>query len=191
AGVEQELGVDGIALLGPVLSGIAALDRELAARPAASYGRGSIHASTIEGGTQLPAYPSRCVLGIERCLIAGESVAQSQREIDDLLGAASAADERFTAEARLVVGREPVALSRDDPVVRALVQAATAQLGRAPVVRGDLGWADSGIFAEAGIPCAQFGPLGGGEHATGEWVDVESVKTVARVLEQAARAFCV
>ncbi len=190
AGAEPEKGVDAIALLGPVLAGIAALDRELAARPAAEYGRGSIHASTIEGGTQLPAYPGLCRLGVERCLIAGESVAQSRAEIDALLAAAHAVDPRFDATSRLVVGREPVALRRDDPVVLALVGAAAEELGHPPVVRGDIGWADSGIFAEAGIPCAQFGPIGDGEHTAGEWVDVESVALVARALERAVRAYC-
>ena len=58
----------------------------------------------------------------------------------------------------------------------ALVAAAAAELGRRPRVRGDIGWADSGIFAEAGIPCAQFGPIGEGEHTSGEWVDVASVR---------------
>ncbi|HUK78104.1 MAG TPA: M20/M25/M40 family metallo-hydrolase, partial [Thermoleophilia bacterium] len=190
AGAEPEKGVDAIALLGPVLAGIATLDRDLEARPRAAYGRGSIHAATIEGGTQLPAYPGVCRLGVERCLIAGESVAQSRSEIEALLAAAHAADQRFAASSRLVVGREPVTLRRDDPVVLALVAAATAELGRAPRVRGDIGWADSGIFAEAGIPCAQFGPIGGGEHTSGEWVDVASVALVARVLEAAARRYC-
>ena len=73
AGVDPEHGVDAIALLAPVLAGITALDAELATRPRAAYGRGSIHASTIEGGTQLPAYPARCTLGVERCTIAGET----------------------------------------------------------------------------------------------------------------------
>jgi acetylornithine deacetylase/succinyl-diaminopimelate desuccinylase-like protein len=190
AGAEPEKGVDAIALLGPVLAGIAALDRDLEARPRAPYGRGSIHAATIEGGTQLPAYPGVCRLGVERCLISGESVTQSQGEIEALLAAARAADPRFAASSRLVVGREPVTLRRDDPVVLALVAAATAELGGAPRVRGDIGWADSGIFAEAGIPCAQFGPIGGGEHTSGEWVDVASVGLVARVLEAAARRYC-
>jgi len=190
AGAEPEKGIDAIALLGPVLAGIADLDRDLAGRPAAEYGRGSIHASTIEGGTQLPAYPGLCRLGIERCLIAGESVAQSQAEIDALLAAARAADPRFDGASRLVVGREPVALRRDDPVVLALVSAVAEELGRPPVVRGDIGWADSGIFAEAGIPCAQFGPIGDGEHTAGEWVDVDSVVLVARALERAVRSYC-
>ena len=138
----------------------------------------------------MPAYPSSCRLGIERCLIAGESVAQSRAEIETLLAAARAADGRFAASNRLVVGREPVTLSRDDPVVRALVAAAAAELGHPPRVRGDIGWADSGIFAAAGIPCAQFGPIGDGEHTAGEWADVASVKLVARVLEAAARSYC-
>ena len=190
AGAEPEKGVDAIALLGPALAGIAALDRELDARPHASYGRGSIHAATIAGGTQLPAYPALCRLGVERCLIAGETVAQSCAEIDALLAAAHGADPRFAASSRLVVGREPVALHRDDPVVLALAGAAADELGHPPLVRGDIGWADSGIFAEAGIPCAQFGPIGDGEHTAAEWVDVASVALVARVLEAAARRYC-
>ena len=43
---------------------------------------------------------------------------------------------------------------------------------------------------EAGIPCAQFGPNGSGEHTADEWVDIASVKLVARVLETAARRSC-
>jgi acetylornithine deacetylase/succinyl-diaminopimelate desuccinylase-like protein len=190
AGAEPEKGVDAIALLGPVLDGIAALDRELDARPHASYGRSSIHASTIAGGTQLPAYPGECRLGLERCLIAGESVAQAQAEIAALITAARAIDPRFAASSRMIVGREPASLSRDESVVEALIAAATAELERAPGVRGDIRWGDSGIFAEAGIPCAQFGPIGSGEHTADEWVDIASVKLVARVLETAARRFC-
>jgi acetylornithine deacetylase len=74
--------------------------------------------------------------------------------------------------------------------VLALVGAAAAELDHPPRVRGDIGWADSGIFAEAGIPCAQFGPIGDGEHTSGEWVDVASVKLVSRVLEAVARRYC-
>ena len=171
--------------------GIAALDRELDARPHASYGRGSIHASTIAGGTQLPAYPGLCRLGVERCLIAGESVAQSCAEIEALLAAAHDADPRFAAQQPPGRGsRARIAAPRRSRSCWRSSRRPTAELGHAPLVRGDIGWADSGIFAEAGIPCAQFGPIGDGEHTAGEWVDVGSVKLVARVLEAAARRYC-
>ena len=88
------------------------------------------------------------------------------------------------------MGREPVDLDAAEPVVAALASAATTALGRAPRLRGDMGWMDSGLLVEAGIPCAVFGPTGDGEHTAGEWVDLASVEMCARVLEGAARAFC-
>jgi acetylornithine deacetylase len=190
AGVDPEHGVDGIALLAPVLAGIAALDTRLASRPAVAYGRGSIHASTISGGDQLPVYPARCVLGVERCLVAGETVAQAQAEMEGLLAAARAADARFEGALRTIVAREPLAQSAGEPVVAAVVEAAAAQLGRPPVVRGDIAWGDSGLLVEAGIPCVTFGPIGHGEHTADEWVDLASVATTAAVLEATARRFC-
>jgi len=190
AGADPEHGVDGIALLAPVLAGITALDAELERRPHARYGRGSIHASTIAGGDQLPVYPARCTLGVERCLIAGESVAQAQREMEGLLSAAREADPRFRGALRTVVAREPLEQSEDEPVIAAVAAAAAEVLGRPPVLRGDIGWADSGLLVEAGIPVATFGPVGHGEHTADEWVDLASVVTTAEVLERAALIFC-
>ena len=191
AGADPARGVDGIALLAPVLAGITGLDAELERRPRTAYGRGSIHASTISGGDQLPVYPARCVLGVERCLVAGESLAQAQAEMEALLAAAGAADPRFRGELRTVVAREVLRQAADEPVIVAVAQAAEAELGRPPVLRGDIAWGDSGLIAEAGIPTATFGPIGHGEHTAGEWVDLASVATTARVLAGTARAFCV
>ena len=191
AGADPEHGVDGISLLAPVLAGITALDAELERRPRAAYGRGSIHAGTISGGDQLPVYPARCVLGVERCLVAGESLMQAQTEMEALLAAAGAADPRFRGELRTVVAREALLQAADEPVIVAVARAAAAELGRPPVLRGDIAWGDSGLIAEAGIPVATFGPIGHGEHTAGEWVDLASVATTARVLAGTARVFCV
>ena len=190
AGADPEHGVDAIALLAPVLAGISALDAELATRPRAAYGRGSIHASTIEGGTQLPAYPALSTLGVERCTIAGETVAQAQAEMEALLEAARVADPRFSAELRTVVAREAMEMAHDEPVVKATAAAAAAVLGRPAVLCGDIAWGDSGLLVEAGIPCVTFGASGHGEHTAEEWVDLTSVAQTAAVLEGAARLFC-
>ena len=190
AGADPEHGVDAIALLAPVLAGISALDAELARRPRAAYGRGSIHAATIAGGTQLPAYPGRCTLGVERCLVAGETVAQSRAEMEALLASATAADPRFRGEARTVVAREAMRMSPDEPVVAAVAAAAEAVLGRPPRLCGDIGWGDSGLLVEAGTPCVTFGPVGHGEHTADEWVDLGSVAATAAVLEETVRRFC-
>ena len=176
AGAEPEKGVDAIALLGPALAGIAALDRELDARPRASYGRGSIHAATIAGGTQLPAYPGplpprRRALPDRRRV--GRAIVRRDRR------AACRRPRRRPALCRQQPpGRGPRArapCAATTPSCWRSPAAAAGELGHPPLVRGDIGWADSGIFAEAGIPCAQFGPIGDGEHTAAEWVDVASV----------------
>jgi acetylornithine deacetylase len=190
AGIEPDRGVDAIALLAPVLAEIDALDAELAARPRAAYGRASVHASTIAGGTQFPAYPKVVTLGVERCTLADERWRDGEAELEAILARARAADPRFAADLRTVIGREGVRLAEDEPIVRELAAAAQARLGREAVRRGDMGWMDSGVFAEAGIPCIIFGPTGGHEHSPEEWVDLDSVEACADILEATARAFC-
>ena len=190
AGIDPDHGVDAITLLAPVLQGIAVLDAELATRPAPEYGRPSVHASMISGGSQFPAYPTSCTLSIERCTVAGETVADARREVGALLDAARAADPRFTATTTLVVGREPVKLDSGGPLVQALEAEITRHRGAPPRHLGDIGWADSGLLVEAGIPCVIFGPTGAGCHTAEEYVEVDSLVACAEIIENAARSFC-
>ncbi len=90
----------------------------------------------------------------------------------------------------MVVGREAMSLERSEAVVTELAAAAARRLPTAPVVRGDMGWMDSGILVDGGIPCVAFGPKGEGEHTAAEWVDLESVRTCPSVLADTARSFC-
>ena len=110
--------------------------------------------------------------------------------MEALLEAARVADPRFSAELRTVVAREAMEMAHDEPVVKAVAAAAAAVLGRPAVLCGDIGWGDSGLLVEAGIPCVTFGPSGHGEHTAEEWVDLASVAQTAAVLEGAARLFC-
>lgn len=190
AGGEPEHGLDGIALAGELLSGIVELDRELATRATAEWGRPNVHASTIRGGQSYPSYPAECVIGVERCLMPGESVAQSHAEVEQLLERARAADPRFAGRVDVIIAREPVLLGRDEPVLLAVSDAAERVTSSAPVVRSDYGWMDSGVLVEAGIPCVVYGPIGAGLHTAEEWVDIDSLETCVGVYEHAARAFC-
>jgi acetylornithine deacetylase len=190
AGWEAETGVDAISLLAPVLVGISELDATLAASATERWGRPSVHASTIRGGHTYPAYPGTCELSVERCLVPGERVAQSRFEIEELLHRARTADPRFQGSYRTVIAREPMVLPDGEPVVAELAAAAEQVLGRAVPQRCDIGWGDSGLLVEAGIPCVTFGPVGGGEHTADEWVELESVHRCAEIYERVARSFC-
>ena len=84
AGGGPDPGVDGIALAGPLLTGIVGArprvgraDRDRRrdeAAPTSTPRRSS-------GGHSYPSYPAECVIGVERCLMPGESVAESLAEM--------------------------------------------------------------------------------------------------------------
>ena len=190
AGDDPQHGVDAIALAGRALTGILELDAQLERGPAKPYGRPCIHAGTVTGGQQLSAYPRACTVGIERCTVPGETTAEAHAQLEEMLGRCATADPRVRYELRTIVERDAIVLDRDEPIVRELAEAARARLGERSRVRGDMGWLDSGILTEAGIPCVAFGPSGGGEHTDHEWVEVSSVLDCAAVIADAARSFC-
>ena len=91
-GSRPHLGVDAIVKTGPVLSAIGELDAGLEERQHPLLGRPSVHASLIRGGDELSSYPAECVVSLERRTLPGETAAQVEREIADVLDRCRAAD---------------------------------------------------------------------------------------------------
>ena len=183
-GSRYDEGVDAIARMGPVLSGIAELDRSLRDdRPLHPLlGGGSLHASLIEGGTELSTYPDRCVAKLERRTLPGESAADVEAEIRALLP--------DDASVRTLFVREPLETAVDEGIVQALLRIGERILGAAPEIVGKPWWADAALFASAGTPTVVFGPVGTGAHADVEWVDLGSGVQCAEILIAVAREFC-
>ncbi|MCD6057921.1 MAG: ArgE/DapE family deacylase [Thermomicrobiales bacterium] len=184
-------GVDAIAKMGPVLTGLADLDRELRSRPGHPLlGPSSIHASLIRGGQELSTYPARCVLSIERRTIPGETIAEVEGQIAAILAAAGAADSSFQAELRTLLVREPFSVGLDQPIVDLARRHLAQVTGRDPEIVGAGGWMDSAFLAAAGIPTVIVGPDGEGAHADVEWVDLMSATRTADTLLGIIGEFC-
>ncbi len=186
-----DVGVDAIAMMGPVLTALTRLDHDLRSGPQHPLlGTGSVHASLVTGGQELSSYPIRCVLGIERRTVPGETQEQVEAEIASILTDAAKQDPAFRAEQRTLLVREPFSVEVDAPIV----QLANRELGRVrgstPKVSGAFGWMDSALLAAAGIPTVIVGPDGAGAHADEEWVDLSSALATADVLSGIVRAFC-
>ena len=182
-GSRHEEGVDAIVKAGPILTGLGALDAALAARTHPLLGRGSVHASLIEGGAEMSSYPARCVLGLERRTLPGETAAGVEQEIERLIGGSPATQ-------RTLLVREPFAVPEDAPVVQAVRAAAAEHLPAPPPLAGAPYWADAAFIAAAGIPTVMFGAGGAGAHAVEEWVSVADSVTVTHTLIAAARRLC-
>ena len=126
-GSQPHLGVDAIAAIGPVLAGVAELERSLSGRRHDLLGPGSVHASLIEGGQELSSYPERCVLSIERRTLPGEGAEQLDAELARLVAGGVG---RAELSGRTTLARPPFEVSPDEPIVALLREQAAARLGR-------------------------------------------------------------
>jgi acetylornithine deacetylase len=178
-GSRPDLGVDAIAKMGRVLSGIDDLAGQLAERDAHPLlGTGSVHASLIEGGQELSTYPERCVLRLERRTIPGETPEQVEGEIRALL-------DGVDGDVRTTFVRHPFEVEESEAVVETVRRHAGA-----PETVGVPFWADSAIFQSAGIPTVVFGPGGEGAHATEEWVSLADAERCADIYLAVAQELC-
>jgi acetylornithine deacetylase len=189
-GSRADLGVDAIVGMAPALAGIPALQRRLDEDEHPLLGSASLHASLISGGQELSSYPERCVLEIERRTLPGESADDVERELEDLLALARAADPRLSTELRMGLVREPFEVDPSADIVTTLRAAAARTLGAEPEIVGHKAWMDAAFIAAAGIPTVVFGPSGEGAHAVEEHVELESVEQVTAVVIETARRFC-
>ena len=189
-GSRPHLGVDAIVKTGPILTALGELDAALGERTHPLLGRGSVHASVIQGGEELSSYPARCTVGIERRTLPGESAGDVERELASLLDACRAADPGLRAEQRTLLVRDPFEVDETSELVEVLRAAATEALGRPPSIGGASYWADAAFIAAAGIPTAMFGPAGEGAHAAEEWVSISSTQATARTLAAVAARVC-
>lgn len=184
-------GVDAIAMMGPILAGIADLDRSFGeGRQHPLLGRASVHASLISGGREWSTYPARCVLRVERRTLPGEDAGLARKEMEELCGRAAARDPAFAAEVRVVLDRKPWEVPGTAPLVRLLQEATEGVTGRRPALVGKLGWPESALLNAAGTPALNFGPGGEGPHADVEYVRASEVGACAAVLREVAVRFC-
>jgi acetylornithine deacetylase len=189
-GSRAHLGVDAIVKAGPVLTALGELDEALADRTHPLLGRGSVHASVIQGGVELSSYPASCVVGLERRTLPGETAEDIDGELAALLERCRATNPALEAGHRILLVREPFEVGKDEDVVAAVSAAAAGVVGTQPTVGGASYWADAAFIAAAGIPTVMFGPSGEGAHAVEEWVSITETVAVARTLVAVAQRLC-
>jgi acetylornithine deacetylase len=190
-GSRYDEGRDAIAAMGDVLVELRRLEtNRLPQHRHPLLGRASVHASLIEGGEGLSTYPSRSVLRVERRTLPGETPADIEAEMRDVLQRAIGGNAAPEGKVGLFFFRPAYEIEPHAPVVLALSAAGQRVLGVAVRLMGLSPWMDSAILGAAGIPTVIFGPSGAGAHAVEEYVDTESVVRCAQVLAETAVQFC-
>jgi acetylornithine deacetylase len=190
-GSRWDIGVDAIRHAGLLLAELDAYDAEvLPTRTHPLLGRGSLHASVIEGGIGMSTYPDRCVLKLERRTIPGESAADALDEVRLACDRVRARRATFAADVHVMVAQGPSDVATDAPLVLGL-DAALRDCGERVTVEGMSAWTDAALLNEAGIPAVCFGP---GDislaHAAEEYIPLDEIDRAAGVLASFASRWC-
>ncbi|MEP6480101.1 MAG: M20/M25/M40 family metallo-hydrolase, partial [Rhodoglobus sp.] len=185
-GSQPELGVDAIAHAGRVMGALDGLRARLEERPRHPLlGFGTVRIATIVGGTDAATVAASCTMTIERRTLPGETPdaveAQLRATIDG-----SGVDYSLTR----IVARAAFESDPESALFATLSAEGARVLGRPVARRGEPFWTDAGLYQEAGIPCVLIGVDGGGAHADEEWATVESIESLAAILEGTITAFC-
>jgi len=178
-GSRPDLGIDAIARMGHVLVALETLDGDVQGRAAHPLlGTGSLHAGVIAGGSEFSTYPERCLLQAERRTLPGESAAEVEAELRNVL-------DGVDATLSVVATRNPLETSPGQEIVGLVAGQAVA-----PEPVGESFWTDAALLADHGIPTVVFGPGGEGAHAAVEWVSVADVERCAQVFLAVSAEFC-
>jgi acetylornithine deacetylase len=190
-GSKFEYGIDANLKMGKFLAALGGLERELRSRPPHPLvGPPSLHAAMLEGGSGLSTYAAMSKVQIERRTVPGETEAQVVSEIQALVDELTAKDPDFHASVRSYFARDPFEVSPDAAIVKSLDRAAANVRRRAARHIGDTPWMDAALLQAAGVETVVCGATGAGAHADEEWVDFESVVTLAEILAETARDYC-
>lgn len=194
-GSRYDIGVDAIRHAGLVLSELDRVDSdELPQRTHPLLGRGSLHASTIKGGTAWSIYPDACTMTVERRTLPGETADDA---VAELRGACERVRERLRRSGRsldIEVSRQfsqaGSEVAGDAPIVRALGHAVSAS-GEPVRIEGASYWSDMALLNQAGIPAICYGP---GDialaHGPEEWIEVADIARATQVLARLIGDWC-
>ncbi len=190
-GSRPDEGIDANMHMGRVLARLDELGQALRDRDGHPLvGTPSLHAPQIEGGTASSVYAARCQLRVERRTIPGESEEQAVAEVQEILDALADADASVDASCAAAFSRQPFEVAPDASIAEAARDAGAAVLGQAPPDVGQTFWTDAALLSAAGTETVVLGPVGDGLHTTEEWVDLDSVEDLTRILVRTALRYC-
>jgi acetylornithine deacetylase len=190
-GSRYDIGVDAITHAGLLLAQLEKLERTRESGPRHQLlGRGSLHASKIQGGVGMSTYPELCNLAIERRTLPGETAEKALGEIRDACARVRSEHPQFAARVTLNTAQLPSDVPVDSPIVKRL-RGALEREGVPVKIEGLSAWTDAAPLNEAGIPTICFGP---GDialaHAAEEFVPIEEIDVATRVLTRVVREWC-
>ena len=166
AGVEPEKGRSAIAVAADLVGRLEGLNGR--------WPGVTLNVGTIRGGTRTNVVPEGCVLELDLRSPATATLEEAEREIERLCAEPSLAD--VSVDVDRASWHRPMERTEAIGVLAARATGFAAELGFELRDAATGGASDANTIAAAGTPVLDgLGPVGGDDHAPGEWLDVDSI----------------
>jgi len=153
-------------------------------------GKPVIHTSMINGGSEWSTIPGSCTVWVERRTLPGETDADVLNEALEIVQKIKRTDERFNAEIKLWKFFPPMEISRNDEIVKMLVNSLDGFVELEIV--GLPYWTDAATMNAAGIPTVVFGPGNiSFAHSDAEKVNINEVHTASLIYYNLAKKYLI
>lgn len=134
----------------------------------------TINLGVIKGGEAYNQVPGEAEMGIDIRYTEKDDVNKILKKIKKI------------KDIQIEVAQKQPMLNTDKKnfYIKKLKQVAEKVTKQKMEFRNQTGASDIRYFGEKGIPSADFGPLGKGEHAKDEWVSIKSMENIYKVLKE-------
>lgn len=149
----------------------------------------------VRGGDWASSVPEECTFEVRISAYPGEDLREIQSRFESHLLEAAGADPWLSENppdiSFYAFRAEGCTVNRDEPVFGSLRKCHRSVAGEDPEFMSFTGTTDIRFFnLYRDIPATCYGPIGANLHAPDEWVDLESLKNVTRVLALTAMDWC-
>jgi succinyl-diaminopimelate desuccinylase len=129
------------------------------------FDRPSINLGRVYGGDVPNKVPDHCVIDVDIRFLPGQVADAILHEVEEIPD----------TKVEIIFRRDPVVVSRTNPFVVMLAEAASGGSPSERISVGRDGASDITAWLDAGVPGVEFGPVGEGHHGPEEWVSVSSL----------------
>ncbi len=167
-----------------VVEAVERYHRDLAKRRHPLLGSPTATVTMIQAGAKENVIPASCLIAIDRRTLPGETRAQVEAELIDILSREHQADPTFEYDLQFVGEFASAEIPESNDLVRVLGRSVEETLGRPATIVGTPYGSDVRNFInDARIPAVTFGPGSiANAHAIDEFVEISQVVDCAKVL---------
>lgn len=146
--------------------------------------------NVITGGVKTNVVPDYCEVEVDMRLVPGQKPAQVEAQIRSALEELTAKHPQLKLEMEVFESSFPFQTPADSELVTTLTKAVVDVTGQAPEYMGKTGCSDANPLSAAGIPSVAFGPGNPSGHEPNEWVEIDDLIKVTKILALHALRIC-